>query len=775
MKARAEIAISVLSRALIAHPSNARSKSLRLRYLQAGEEIWNEGQIRAEWEVALRDGGKDIYIEWLDWRIRRTEKDLDGIVQSARRVYTALKDDEVAKLSAFWRVAIAFRDAGYTERAMALFQAQAELAYQAPSDLHAASTETQLGALEDFWESELPRIGEPSSSGWAAWVSSGRPEVTSPPNPRKTQHGISHMDPYIRWAAQEAQDDKTLILPSRSFDEEENTDPYATILFSDIQPLLFPLTLSNAQHALRLIWLSFLGLNIPGFVGSLSEVPAESTDDRWATRHLASPTYLSAIFPPTSSSRRITADAHAGVLVGREPEYASVFGPVKSCSLGVLRPLDIIGKKDWTVWSQEDVEGVDEDIVKEVFRLCRFLEDETEWDNMSLAFETAVNAKNAVKKSKAFLAKASDSLPRWAAHARIERIRGRFDEARKIYQTVLSSSPNPFAYSGIWWDWAELEWLSGNADAAMQVVLRSTGTQGSGGIATLRAKRHLDDVISQHESSRWKEREGWIKLRALLELLSSSIHTAVSYLDSMQQSMDSGSVAHESLTTAVLLFVYYDGIVLRNPIPPVLLRERVEHAMDLYPNNTIILGLFLEAQKGQGVWGRMRALLGEQNNPGMTKEKDVARRIAEVWVASWEKGRWEAEQERTRNGLSNAVQNDRTRGSPTLWRIYLEFEIRCGQLQRAKKLLFRAVGECPLVKELYLLAFGPLRSVFSSRELNDWAETMAERGIRMRTGLDEALEGWREGGSGSDGENAEGMPEDEIEYNAAELRRLRPY
>lgn len=33
-----------------------------------------------------------------------------------------------------------------------------------------------------------------------------------------------------------------------------------------------------------------------------------------------------------------------------------------------------------------------------------------------------------------------------------------------------------------------------------------------------------------------------------------------------------------------------------------------------------------------------------------------------------------------------------------LWRIYLEFEIRCGELKRAKVLLYRAVGACPLVK-----------------------------------------------------------------------------
>lgn len=50
---------------------------------------------------------------------------------------------------------------------------------------------------------------------------------------------------------------------------------------------------------------------------------------------------------------------------------------------------------------------------------------------------------------------------------------------------------------------------------------------------------------------------------------------------------------------------------------------------------------------------------------------------------------------------------------------------------------------------------------------------MAERGIRMRNGLEEVLEGWtaeerRDEDGGSDAE-------DEIEYSARELRRLRPY
>lgn len=64
--------------------------------------------------------------------------------------------------------------------------------------------------------------------------------------------------------------------------------------------------------------------------------------------------------------------------------------------------------------------------------------------------------------------------------------------------------------------------------------------------------------------------------------------------------------------------------------------------------------------------------------------------------------------------------------------------------------------------------------MFSGRELNEWAETMAERGIRMRKGLDEMVEGWMEEREQRDEVNEEGM-EDEIEHNARELRRLRPY
>lgn len=93
-----------------------------------------------------------------------------------------------------------------------------------------------------------------------------------------------------------------------------------------------------------------------------------------------------------------------------------------------------------------------------------------------------------------------------------------------------------------------------------------------------------------------------------------------------------------------------------------------------------------------------------------------------------------------------------------------------GNLTQAKSLFFLAIKECPLVKELYLLAFGPLRPVFGSRELMKVVEGMVERGLRLRKDMEEPMENVPSGSREGDD-----YGEEDIEYDAEELRRLRPY
>jgi hypothetical protein len=69
-------------------------------------------------------------------------------------------------------------------------------------------------------------------------------------------------------------------------------------------------------------------------------------------------------------------------------------------------------------------------------------------------------------------------------------------------------------------------------------------------------------------------------------------------------------------------------------------------------------------------------------------------------------------------------------------------------------------------------AFDRLRPVFSTQELKSLWETMIERGIRIRKGLEEEVEGWNEVNANSE-EGDELL--DEMEYNSRELARLKPY
>ena len=114
-KARSEISVSILSRALSAHPQNSRNMVLRLAYLRAGEGIWHESKLKSEWNDALKIGGIELQMEWLEWRIRNGNAGIDGVVGSAIRAVASLggdDDSEVAKVRIFWRMTTAIRSAG---------------------------------------------------------------------------------------------------------------------------------------------------------------------------------------------------------------------------------------------------------------------------------------------------------------------------------------------------------------------------------------------------------------------------------------------------------------------------------------------------------------------------------------------------------------------------------------------------------------------------------------------------------------------------------------
>lgn len=229
-----------------------------------------------------------------------------------------------------------------------------------------------------------------------------------------------------------------------------------------------------------------------------------------------------------------------------------------------------------------------------------------------------------------------------------------------------------------------MEWLAGQHEASLAVILKSVGVEGPLGVKILRAKRQLEDAIQRLSANSvpskdrldpgtdlkltpWEpcsHRVAWIKSRALLELLTSSLPAALTVLDHHMERIDKSSVIgtreSESLMMVSLALIYHYGVTLRNPCPPEILRKRAEKALLLYPSNSFVLGMFLEGERGQGVWGKVREQLGEVIVDGEVRDKDLMRRVVDLWIESgWEHGRWQLEKERARSGLNNAVKHER--------------------------------------------------------------------------------------------------------------------
>lgn len=572
-----------------------------------------------------------------------------------------------------------------------MFQAQAELTYNCPPSFAGAFLTSRLDKLEEFWESEVPRIGESGARGWAAWLSSGKLGHNAPNSPAPEVPSLSSGDAYQTWAHHESAFDRVVHPALRTMDPAAEEDPYSTIMFADVRPFLFTLSSQRARSAFRLAWLSLLGLHVPGFETSLDPRSSRAAwDDAWALQHLCAPARLDALFPSSTSQRAGEADAHAGVLIGPEEHYAPSFGPVKNWAHRALGPLEGMdlppapGAK-WSLWDPRDVADVDVSLARNIFTACRSGSDDVEWDALALCFEAAVGIKGALKLSRSFLASAQDSLPRWAVHARLERLRGRTADARKVYETVLFSptaEQKRLGTGALWWDWAEMEWLAGDDAAARRVVLRAAGVEGDGGVHVLRAKRALAETAASVPTPLWKAREAWTRLGALLELLAGSgLSPAVDI------PTGGNAVAAESAAVASLSLRYHHVVSRRGPAGD--LRERLEEAVSAFPDNTALLGMHLEMQKGRGVWSRARDAV---------RGGGVARRVAEVWTAGWVPARWAWEVERARAGLAEAVLDERTRGSAVLWRVWVALEVKAGDLKRAKEVLVQAVAACPLVK-----------------------------------------------------------------------------
>lgn len=268
----AEIKLHMLESAL----SNVKNPEDRIRVLvplmHEGVKVWNSKTTTKKWND-LRDDEDKSFRLWkthLDFDMSNIsvfhfdtvkQMHLDRLRQVMSRSQANKGPENIREaIYIFLRLTRLIHDSGYKELAVAAWQATMELNFSRPQQLEEQSA--ALESLRDFWESEVPRIGEPDAQGWAKFVEDdGMGDAPEPLQDNKLPEYQSR-DDYKRWASLESLQAEKARLPARTMDEGTENDPFRVVMFSDIEPLLFMVprhVLPTVQEQLVDAFLMFFG------------------------------------------------------------------------------------------------------------------------------------------------------------------------------------------------------------------------------------------------------------------------------------------------------------------------------------------------------------------------------------------------------------------------------------------------------------------------------------------------------------------------------------
>ena len=299
--------------------------------------------------------------------------------------------------------------------------------------------------------------------------------------------------------------------------------------------------------------------------------------------------------------------------------------------------------------------------------------------------ELSCRRNRAIKISKAVLASYPDSLRLWSAHAFLQRMRHKPDAASKVYETCLISKPTSSFMSSdqraserarMWLSWAEMQWIRGAHTssarilcAAVDVTVPSDATDTR--IALLRSRRAYDGALKTGDVA-IGVKACLVQCLALLELIHSHDVTRALAVYADYKSIIGASasdsrefrIVDERLAVASALLTYHHIHTLKNVCRPIVLRQHVGSLVPDFPGNSLLLGVWLESERGEAIWGRVRTGIAEtvlreggSIARSTTSRISMARWAWAVWVETWERSAWHAE--RARNVLRRALENTR--------------------------------------------------------------------------------------------------------------------
>lgn len=528
-------------------------------------------------------------------------------------------------------------------------------------------------------------------------------------------------------------------------------DPYVVTLSDDIRDFLFDLTTHEARQALIYSIFVFLGLPFPP--------PGVGTNTHFCTDTFThNEMKLDRFWPPLIEKRPLLITYVDGIPM--EPEHATVdrhpFDYPVSYPVGVSELFARHGH--WFACLENchlDCEA-DINFARNAFGQLNALQWNDHLAICHLSLESSISNKSAKKLAKDMLKDRSSNLILWNGYAQMEKSHGRLKEARRVYQTALASyrqfpesdqQSAPLLYSAF----AQLEWEEKRPEEALKILVSMATEEpytetnpAPTNAQILKAHNYYMQKTAQVNLLVGSENETAIAHHynvcyALLQYMTRGIEAASEVyergLEYIKERQAERGFDSEVLWVAYARLLYQHAVAGGVGYKPSQMRVLLERALALFPNNTIFISLH--------VWNETRTKIYNRVRKFFTQALDSEPNIM-LWLSAI---RSELHRHHpydinlVRSLFESAVDNAGTRASILVWKLYIEHEIRCKNMDRAKSLYYRAIRACPWSKELYLLGIRVLSRQLSEKELHEMVSLMMEKEIRMRSPIDNALLG----------------------------------
>ena len=768
IRSTADIKIHMYEKALGLARSLQDRERLLLGLMAEGSKIWEIKDQADRWEQISKDHIDSLVLwrSYMDFKqatfsIFRRDEVRDVFLKRVRLLMKAIDTSIPDALDSLYgqliyvllRFTIFTRQSGYSELAIAIWQGVLEFNFFAP--LSIASYEERVTSFKEFWESELPRIGEDGACGWRHFSENSQPAEPAAILVDETHDSLDNRDLFRSWANAERLRTTASLVPGRMMDEVVEDDPFRVILFSDIEELLVPLPAQSEPLRRSLLNAYLLFCHQPPLSTSDKEISAIlvdpfikgellDADPTWVCRaylsmspdldNSDSPTILKTPWPNLPSALESTfSTMWFNSLVAWRDTYPDDSGPVryKLFRNTLMQLIQVATTEDLAVYY--------------------------------LAFEW-YNEPAAIKKtSKSLLKQRPASLRLYNAYGMIEWSRGNRSIAQGVYSAALAMSKSMSEEDCkdsiiLWknWVWLSLDDLDNKTALGrlLSIVNCNTSSLPSLTPAGLLKTRQLlssnrDFFISKGDLD---YAILYAECLVLLEYLTANpvigaksgtqgdITVAISTSSDFSQALidrNMGtSVSHELFLQSTARLLYHH--TRAGPFRPALIREQLTKFLGLFPQNLIFLSLYAFNESRLRIENRVRSIFVSKilapNNDTLTSRLFAIRyEVSHGTIYS------------VRSTFENALSSPSAKSSPGLWKAYILFCLQTPQFQpRAREIWFRALRACPWAKELYVLGFEKLHGLVDFKEFQETWKIMGEKELRVHVDLEDVFDEMRE-------------------------------